>query len=191
MDEATEDSEVPLRLRPVAEDDLPMMETLTNDRAAAGEFQWFGWHDPAFVRRRWADNGMLGADQGMLMAVLGGRRIGFVSWHRTRTGSTSYCWNIGLVLAPEARGHGHGTQAQRLLVRYLFAHTQMNRVEATTEIGNRAEQRALEKAGFLREGVLRGYGFRDGKWRDNVLYAVVRSDVESWDDDVEQARVRR
>jgi RimJ/RimL family protein N-acetyltransferase len=186
-----EDNDDSPRLRPVSEDDLPMMEALTNDPAAAGQFQWYGWHDPAFLRRRWAETGMLGQDQGMLMAVLGERRIGFVSWHRTRTGSTSYCWNIGLVLAPEARGHGHGTLAQRLLVRYLFAHTQMNRVEATTETGNLAEQRALEKAGFLREGVLRGYGFRDGKWRDCVLYAVVRSDVESWDDDVAQTRLRR
>jgi len=78
---------------------------------------------------------------------------------------------------PEARGHGYGTQAQRLLVEYLFAHTQLNRVEATTETDNRAEQRSLEKAGFTREGVLRGYAFRNGQWRDNILYSVVRSDL--------------
>jgi RimJ/RimL family protein N-acetyltransferase len=85
---------------------------------------------------------------------------------------------MGLVLVSEARGHGYGTEAQRLLVDYLFAHTQLNRVEATTEAGNRAEQRSLEKAGFTREGVLRGYGFRDGEWRDHVVYSVVRSDLK-------------
>ena len=42
-------------------------------------------------------------------------------------------------------------EAQQLLIRYLFAHTPVNRVEATTEIANVAEQRALEKAGFTRE----------------------------------------
>ena len=170
-------TETGVALRPVYEDDLPMLEALTNDPRAAGPFEWHGWHDPHFLRRRWAETGMLAADNGMLMIELDGQRLGFVSWHKTRTGSTSYCWNAGLVLIPEARGHGYGTEAQRLLVRYLFAHTQMNRVEASTEAGNLAEQRSLTKAGFTREGVLRGYGFRDGAWRDHILYSVVRSDL--------------
>ncbi|WP_410602175.1 GNAT family N-acetyltransferase [Amycolatopsis sp. lyj-90] len=170
-------TETGVALRPVSEADLPMLESLTNDPQAAGSFEWHGWHDPHFLRRRWTETGMLAADNGMLMIELAGQRLGFVSWHKTRSGSTSFCWNAGLVLIPEARGHGHGTEAQRLLVRYLFAHTQMNRVEASTEAGNVAEQRSLTKAGFTKEGVLRGYGFRDGAWRDHILYSMVRSDL--------------
>jgi RimJ/RimL family protein N-acetyltransferase len=52
----------------------------------------------------------------------------------------------------------------------------MNRIEAVTESTNTAEQWALSKAGFTREGVLRGYGFRDGRWRDGVIYSVLRED---------------
>ncbi len=63
-------------------------------------------------------------------------------------------------------------------MRYLFAHTQANRIQASTEITNVGEQRALEKAGFTREGVLRGAGFRDGQWRDGVLYSVLRDEVD-------------
>ena len=33
------------------------------------------------------------------------------------------------------------------------------------------------KAGFTREGVMRGCGFRDGRWRDAVLYSVLRDEV--------------
>ena len=172
-----DDDGVSVELRPVAEGDLDLLERLTNDPVATGEHQWFGWHDPGYLRRRWHETGMLTTDSGMLVPTLGGRVLGLVSWHRTRTGPMTFCWNMGLVLAPEARGHGYGTEAQRLLVDYLFAHTQLNRVEATTEVGNRAEQRSLEKAGFTREGVLRGYGFRDGEWRDHVVYSVVRSDL--------------
>ncbi|MEU4725631.1 GNAT family protein [Nonomuraea dietziae] len=80
-------------------------------------------------------------------------------------------------MAPEFRGKGYGTEAQRRLVRYLFEHTTANRIQASTEIENIAEQRALEKAGFTREGVLRGCGFRAGAWRDGVLYSVIRSDL--------------
>lgn len=61
-------------------------------------------------------------------------------------------------------------------MRYLFAHTTVYRIEASTEVGNIAEQRTLEKAGFTREGVMRGIGWRDGAWRDDVLYSILRTD---------------
>jgi RimJ/RimL family protein N-acetyltransferase len=61
--------------------------------------------------------------------------------------------------------------------RYLFAYIQATRVEADTEITNMAEQRSLEKAGFTREGVLRSYAFRDGKWRDAVIYSALREEI--------------
>jgi RimJ/RimL family protein N-acetyltransferase len=33
-----------------------------------------------------------------------------------------------------------------------------------------------EKAGFTREGVQRGIGWRDGAWRDAVAYSLLRTD---------------
>jgi RimJ/RimL family protein N-acetyltransferase len=66
-------------------------------------------------------------------------------------------------------------------VRYLFAHTPVHRIEAATEAGNVAEQRALEKAGFIREGLLRGIGWRDGAWRDGIWYSVLRTDLTADD----------
>ncbi len=59
---------------------------------------------------------------------------------------------------------------------YLFSTTLANRLEATTEVDNVVEQRALEHAGFVREGVLRGRGFVRGEWRDGVMYARLRDD---------------
>ncbi|MGR6913746.1 GNAT family N-acetyltransferase [[Actinomadura] parvosata] len=35
----------------------------------------------------------------------------------------------------------------------------------------------MEKAGFTREGVLRGAGCRAGQWRDGVLYSMIRADL--------------
>jgi RimJ/RimL family protein N-acetyltransferase len=79
-------------------------------------------------------------------------------------------------LLPEHRGQGHGTTAQRQLADYLLATTTVHRLEATTEIDNTAEQRALERAGFVREGLLRGRGFVRGQWRDGYMYARLRHD---------------
>jgi RimJ/RimL family protein N-acetyltransferase len=47
--------------------------------------------------------------------------------------------------------------------------------EAAAETGDIAEQKALERAGFTREGVLRQIRWR-GAWRDEVLYSILRTD---------------
>ena len=72
------------------------------------------------------------------------------------------------------RGLGYGTEAQRLLADYLFVNTEVNRVEASTDVQNFAEQRALEKAGFTRDGVLRGAQYRAGGWHDLAVYSILR-----------------
>ena len=167
-----------IALRQVWEDDLVTVGELAgSDPAKAGEFGWYGWIDPRRWHQRWAENGLLGVDGGTLMVVRGRETLGITNWRRKSATPTAYHWEIGIALLPEARGHGYGTQAHRLLVRYLFAHTPVHRIEAATEAGNLAEQRALEKAGFTREGVLRGVGWRDGAWRDGVWFSVLRTDL--------------
>jgi RimJ/RimL family protein N-acetyltransferase len=165
-------------LAPAAEVDLPLLYRLTSDPEATGTHEWFGWQDPHAYRRRWEQNGLLDEASGVLMVSVGGERVGFVAWRKRPTARTSFCWNVGIAMAPESRGKGYGTAAQRLLVRYLFAHSQVNRIEAGTEVTNFAEQRALEKAGFTREGVARGGAFQNGRWHDAVIYSVLRAEVD-------------
>ena len=169
------DDDVALRL--VAEADLLIMERLTQDPASTGEFAWLGWYKLTRFRQWWAENRLISDDIGVLMVVRGDERLGFVTWHKVPSTPGCYYWNIGIALLPEARGKGYGTQAQRRLAQYLFAHTTVQRIEAATEVDNVAEQRALEKAGFTREGVHRCTGWRDGAYRDEVLYSMVRTDL--------------
>jgi len=167
-----------LRLRPVGEDDLPLLYRLTSDPSATGEYGWFGWQDPGVYRRPWEENGLLSDDDGMLVVAKGAESLGFMNWSKHQTAGVSYCWELGMALAPEARGRGYGAQAMRLLAVYLFSHTLVNRIEALTETSNIAAQRALEKAGFTREGVLRGFGFRAGRWVDGVIYSLLRAEID-------------
>lgn len=107
--------------------------------------------------------------------LLDGEIVGTMSWHPVLYGPTrgSRAWSMGIGLAPGARGLGVGTLAQRLLSDYLLESA--HRVEASTDVANAAEQRSLEKAGFDREGVLRGAQMRaDGRHHDLVMYARVR-----------------
>jgi RimJ/RimL family protein N-acetyltransferase len=84
---------------------------------------------------------------------------------------------IGIWLRPAARGRGIGRAAQRALAELFFTHTAVNRVEAHTDVDNLAEQRALEAAGFTREGLIRGAQWRDAAYRDGYLYAILRGDI--------------
>ena len=99
-------------------------------------------------------------------------------WHRVTYGPNpeSGAWNVGIDIIPDARGQGYGSEAQRLLAAWLFEHTDAHRVEASTDVENVAEQRALEKAGFTREGIARGAQFRAGRHRDLVVFAKLRDD---------------
>ena len=92
--------------------------------------------------------------------------------------AASEAWNIGRVLLPAARGRGVGTAALRLLVEHLFATTEVDRIEASTEPDNQAARKSLGRAGFRAEGIVRGAILRDGQRRDYVRYSLLRTDFE-------------
>lgn len=109
----------------------------------------------------------------------GDELLGTVSWHQVGWGRTRACaaWSVGIGLLPAARGRGAGVGALRLLVAHLFATTDLDRVEAATDVDNAPARRALEAAGFRAEGVVRGAQLRGGTRRDMVLLGVLRADV--------------
>jgi ribosomal-protein-alanine N-acetyltransferase len=163
-------------LRPIQEADLVELGRYFSDPEAGGEFEWTGFKDPKAMRRRWEEDGWLGLEHGRLAVVSAGSIAGDVSFKDRSAGVIKGAtYEIGIALFPEHRGHGVGTTAQRLLVQYLFDITPAHRLEAYTEVENIAEQRALEKAGFEREGILRGILFRAGKRRDSIVYALLRT----------------
>jgi RimJ/RimL family protein N-acetyltransferase len=104
---------------------------------------------------------------------------GVVSWHLVTYGPNpgSHAWNIGIELAESARGHGVGTVAQRLLARWLLATTHVERIEASTDVTNVAEQKSLERAGFTREGVLRSAQKRADGRHDLYGYSILPADL--------------
>ncbi|MEA2477544.1 MAG: hypothetical protein QOC87_1743 [Actinomycetota bacterium] len=104
--------------------------------------------------------------------------IGILSWHWVQYGPNeeSRAISIGITLRSEERGKGYGSEAQRLLTNHLFATTVVSRIEASTDTKNIAEQRCLEKIGFVREGVLRAAQWRSGELHDMVVYSRLRTD---------------
>ena len=164
-----------VQLRPVQESDLDLLGRFDVEPGLIGP-NWYGFRDAARQRRRFQTDGWLGEEDGKLIVAVDGQAAGFVGWSTCGHGAGRYR-SIGVVLLPECRGRGVGIQAQLLLCRYLFAHTAVRRIEAGTQPENAAEQRALQKIGFRREGVLRGAEFRDGSWCDIVVFGLLRDEL--------------
>jgi RimJ/RimL family protein N-acetyltransferase len=165
-----------VRLRAVRTDDLP---TLRAGSAEDDPFQFFGYTATNVLERQFAANGLISDDVGHLVVEDQDASVaGSVGWFAVRHGpaSTARALNIGITLLPAHRGRGVGTAAQAAFAEYLFAHTLVERLEAGTDADNLAEQKALEKAGFQREGVARHAQFRAGQWHDLVMYSRLRSD---------------
>lgn len=164
-------------LRTFAEAELAYFDALPGP--AADPYSFFGFSSgSASIRARWAEHRLIGDARGTLAVDLDGTVIGDVEWRAVPYGPPprSDAFNIGIRVLPAHQGQGHGTSAQIELAKYLFATYPVNRIEAGTDVTNGAEQRSLEKAGFTREGVLRGSQWRDGQWHDMVLYSRLRSD---------------
>ncbi len=86
---------------------------------------------------------------------------------------------VGYALSTLYQSRGLMTDAVNQLLGDLFANTLLERVEARCAIENTGSQRVLEKNGFLREGLLKGYFKLRGKRVDNYLYALLREDYYS------------
>ena len=168
-----------VHLRVVTAADLALLTTWTNDLDFNSEYNTFGLRRADSVEKSFAENGLLSSQHGeLLMGIEDGTVVGSISYHQMPYGPNegSIAYNIGLSIAPAYRGKGYGTEAQKLLASYLFSTYPIMRVEATTDRENIAEQKALEKAGFTREGVMRQAQWRTGSWHDMVVYSKLRGE---------------
>jgi RimJ/RimL family protein N-acetyltransferase len=148
-----------------------------------------GWHqEPASPFEDWSGEPPPGAKRTTHVTIPGGGElvvtdgndlpIGTVQWRPVPygPGPGSQALDIGISLRPPAWGRGHGSRAQRLLVEYLLVTTSVHRITASTDVDNVGEQKALTRAGFRREGVLRSAQWRAGAYHDLVGYSRLRTD---------------
>src|SRR5579863_86701 len=133
----------PIRLREIRDEDSEFLSSLGT---AEVEGEWSTFDDPPDER---LDGGHYGGGA-RLVELPDGTPVGLVSWIQIPHGPNrrSLAWNIGITVSLAHRGHRYGAAAQRAIADELFALSDANRVVAETDIGNIAEQRSLERAGF-------------------------------------------
>lgn len=83
---------------------------------------------------------------------------------------------VGYALSTPHQRRGVMPAALAQLLADLFLDSPLMRLEARCAVDNSASQKVLEKLGFRREGLLRGYFVLHGERVDNYLYALLRDD---------------
>ncbi len=87
-----------------------------------------------------------------------------------------YFCNLGYWIRTTQRGHGYAGHAMRLAARFAFEYLHLLRAEIVIDIDNVASQKAADKAGAHREGVLLNRLVIHGDIRDAVMYSLLPSD---------------
>ncbi|WP_299906236.1 GNAT family protein [uncultured Paracoccus sp.] len=83
---------------------------------------------------------------------------------------------IGYWIGQPFARQGYMREAIKALVHHAFTELDLSRIEAACLPENAASRGVLEQAGFKYEGVAQSYLQINGRWRNHVLYANLRSD---------------
>lgn len=81
---------------------------------------------------------------------------------------------VGIAMGEGAQGKGYGTDAMRVLLRYIFLELNMNRAALEVFSYNTRAIRSYEKVGFTHEGAQREMLYRDGVYYDMLVMSILR-----------------
>ena len=107
--------------------------------------------------------------------LIEGRHIGMVDYRDVD--SIAHSATVGITIGEkDLWGQGYGSEALRVLVRYLFDHLNLHRVQLDTWSGNERAIRSFTSLGFREEGRLRDAVWGRGRYFDSVVMGVLRSE---------------
>ena len=140
------------------------IETLTEKKEAQKLIDWF--------QERFKDK--LGIRWGI--AIKGKDKIiGTIGFNNFTTGHRA---NIGYDLQKDYWNNGYITESLTAIIKYGFEELEINRIEAECMPGNIFSERALNRLGFLKEGLLRDWMLWNGKHYDMIMYSLIKKDFK-------------
>lgn len=167
-----------LRLRTVRESDLDQLFALQSDLSNRGDYYPLDLPSEIMLRKEFQETGFWKSDSGTLLLCDNDDHVlGMLSFEQPKVYHNN-ALEIGYILYDVAsRGQGIMTEAVSLLVTYLFASKNVNRIEICADPGNTASRRVAEKCGFTFEGVTRSCIRFRGQDRDVVVYSLLRHEA--------------
>jgi len=84
--------------------------------------------------------------------------------------------DVGLWIAQDHQGRGHGTEVVRLVTGYGFGRMGLQKLEAGVFVGNHSSRRIFEKNGYRLEGTVRRAVRKRGRLLDEWRLGLVPED---------------
>jgi RimJ/RimL family protein N-acetyltransferase len=172
---------VTISIRPYTLDDIPrLFAAAIESREELG--RWLPWCHAGYSiedSRQWVESQLTafqrGAEYSFVIVdaehrLLGGCGLNYLDRPNLRA-------NLGYWVRSSDCRRGVAVAAVKLLVGWAFANTDFCRLEVIASVENMPSQRVAEKAGALREGVLRSRVQLQGRMHDAVIYSFVRGSV--------------
>ena len=101
--------------------------------------------------------------------------LGSITIDNIRKGPSNAA-TLGYWLGKQHTGKGFMGEAVLHIIDFSFNRLTISRLEAATLPENKSSRRLLEKVGFKYEGVGQSYLQINGRWRNHVLYGMLRND---------------
>ena len=101
--------------------------------------------------------------------------LGSITIENIRKGPSNAA-TLGYWLGKQHTGKGFMREAVSAVIDFSFTRLDISRLEAATLSENKSSRRLLEKVGFKYEGVGQSYLQINGRWRNHVLYGLLRND---------------
>ena len=126
--------------------------------------------------RQWISFAQQKSTQTLFAVEVGGEAVGSIGLF-PKSDIERLSAEIGYWIGEAVWGKGIATAAVRTLSSYGFRELGFTRIYAVPLDSNPASMRVLEKAGYVREGMLRRSAIKEGIVVDQVLYAITDIDV--------------
>ncbi len=168
-----------VRLRPIADADVPEIVTAVQDPDIPRFTtvpEPYGENEARLWQRTAAAGLRAGTDLALVVVdEADDTLLGSVGIHNLDP-ETGRC-SAGYWVAAPARGHGVARRALELLCGFAFAELGVERIELWIEPVNAASLRVAEAVGFRREGLLRSFMRVGGDRRDMLMYSLLPGDL--------------
>lgn len=158
-------------VRPGQAEDVQALYALLHDSTVV---RW--WREPAPLKQ--IEDQLYGtSDEPMLAIEIDGAVAGGIQYYEELEPDYRHA-SIDIFLGARWQGRGCGTEAVRLLARFLFERRNHHRLVIDPSVDNVRAIASYTKVGFKPVGVMRQYERQtDGAWHDGLLMDLLRHEL--------------
>jgi ribosomal-protein-alanine N-acetyltransferase len=168
-------------LRPMTPEEIPLFHQWVNNPDVMPH--WYGRNAPKSLEELLEDwkpfyfDGSAPQMGRCFMIEVEGEPIGMIAYNKIDPQARKVEIDI-LIGDSKNWNKGYGTDAVRAFLGYLFNELRLHRVEVAASGNNPRAIRCYQKAGFVKEGVLRDRGWEDGSLVDEVWFGVLEDEFQ-------------